>query len=84
MVQLGKVYENLMVDVKATNVKLVDRSIRIIAMLTGVGRERAAELLKQADGHVKTAVVMQNRGVSADEAHQRLDRAGGRLRDALA
>lgn len=83
MVQLGKVYENLMVDVKATNVKLVDRSIRMIATLTGVDRERAAELLKQSDGHVKTAVVMAKRNVSSDTARALLERANGKLRDAL-
>jgi N-acetylmuramic acid 6-phosphate etherase len=83
MVQLGKVYENLMVDVKASNVKLVDRSIRIIATLTGVDRETAAELLKQADGHVKTAVVMAKRNVPSDTARALLEQAGGKLRDAL-
>jgi N-acetylmuramic acid 6-phosphate etherase len=83
MVQLGKVYENLMVDVKASNVKLVDRSIRIIVTLTGVDRETAAELLKQADGHVKTAVVMAKRNVPSDTARALLEQAGGKLRDAL-
>lgn len=83
MVQLGKVYENLMVDLRATNTKLIDRSLRIIATLTGVDRDRAAELLRLSDGHVKTAVVMQKRGVDAATARQLLDQAKGQLRGAL-
>ena len=84
MVQLGKVYENLMVDLRATNTKLVDRSIRIIATLTGVGHDRAAELLQQSDGHVKAAVVMAKRNVDVATAKQLIDQANGRLRDAIA
>jgi N-acetylmuramic acid 6-phosphate etherase len=82
MVQLGKVYENLMVDLRASNAKLWDRGARIIATLTGLDRERAMELLKSADGHVKLAVVMQKRNVSADEARRLLEAAHGRLREA--
>lgn len=82
MVQMGKVCENLMVDLKATNTKLRDRATRIIQTLTGVCRERAAELLQQADGHVKLAIVMHQRGVSADQARQLLAAAGGKLRQA--
>ena len=84
MVQLGKVYENLMVDVKASNVKLVDRSIRIIAMLAEVDRDRAAELLEASGGHVKLAIVMQKRNVDAAAAQARLDATNGRLRAAIA
>jgi N-acetylmuramic acid 6-phosphate etherase len=80
MVQLGKVYENLMVDLRATNQKLWDRGARIVAMLTGLSRDESTELLKRADGHVKAAVVMQRRGVGLNEARDMLDRAGGRLR----
>ena len=84
MVQLGKVYENLMVDLRASNEKLRDRGARIISMLTGIPASQAAELLKRADGHVKAAIVMHKRAVSLDEARQLIDRAHGRLRDAIA
>ena len=83
MVQLGKVYENLMVDMRASNAKLRDRAIRIICAVTGATREQAAELLRQADGHVKTAIVMHAKGVGRDEAEQKLQGKRGSLRDAL-
>jgi N-acetylmuramic acid 6-phosphate etherase len=83
MVRLGKVYENLMVDLRATNEKLWDRGARIIRLLTGLDRDQAMELLKRAEGHVKVAVVMQKRGVEIDEARRLLEQANGRLRDAL-
>ena len=84
MVQLGKVYENLMVDLRATNTKLQDRAMRIIQTLTGATRDQAAELLRQSDGHVKLAIVMHKRGVDATSARLLLDTAGGRLREAIA
>src|SRR5204863_3917866 len=68
MVQLGKVYENLMVDLRATNQKLWDRGARIVATLTGLDREKAMNLLRAADGHVKAAVVMRHRAMSFDAA----------------
>src|SRR5437773_4740769 len=68
MVQLGKVYENLMVDLRATNTKLWDRGARIISTLTNLPRHEAMELLKMADGHVKVAIVMQRRNVGAEDA----------------
>ena len=83
MVQLGKVYENLMVDVRASNAKLRDRAARMVVSLTGLGRAQAEALLARADGHVKVAVVMHRRGVSADEARAVLERCGGRLREAI-
>jgi N-acetylmuramic acid 6-phosphate etherase len=83
MVQLGKVYENLMVDLKASNIKLVDRSARIISMVTGLDRDAAMEALKRADGHVKLAIVMHKRGVDAETAKRILSDAGGRLRAAM-
>jgi N-acetylmuramic acid 6-phosphate etherase len=82
MVQLGKVYENLMVDLRASNTKLWDRGARIVATVTGLDREKAMVLLKSADGHVKLAVVMYKRNVSVDEARKLLDQAQGRLREA--
>ena len=83
MVRLGKVYENLMVDLRATNEKLWDRGARIVSTLTGLEREPSLDLLRRADGHVKAAVVMHRRGVGADEAARLLAAAGGRLRDAI-
>lgn len=83
MVQLGKVYENLMVDLRASNQKLRDRATRIAADLTGLPREPAEALLDRAGGHVKLAVVMHARGVEADEARRILDRCRGHLRQAL-
>lgn len=83
MVQLGKCYENLMVDLRATNQKLWDRGARIIGMLTGLDRDHAMELLKQADGHVKAAIVMQKQKVSLEQAKSLLNHAGGHLRTAI-
>jgi N-acetylmuramic acid 6-phosphate etherase len=83
MVRLGKVHENLMVDLRATNQKLWDRGARIVAELTGLSREEAMNLLRQADGHVKTAVVMRRKNVTADQAAARLNQCGGILRRAL-
>ena len=83
MVRLGKVYENLMVDLRATNQKLWDRGARIVATLTGLDRGQAMDLLRRADGHVKVAVVMHDRGVEAPDAKRLLEGAAGRLRDAL-
>lgn len=84
MARLGKVYDNLMVDVDTrANAKLVDRGARIVAAATGVSRERALELLRAAEGRAKTAIVMQRTGCDALAAQRRLDEAGGRLRRAL-
>ena len=84
MVQLNKVYENLMVDLRATNVKLWDRGARIISTITGMPREEAMNLLKQAEGHVKVAIVMHRRNVAAADARALLERHDGKLRDAIA
>jgi N-acetylmuramic acid 6-phosphate etherase len=83
MVRLGKVHENLMVDLRATNEKLWDRGARIVGILTGLDRERSLELLKQAGGQVKVAVVMGRRSMGAAEASEMLRRHGGILRAAL-
>ena len=68
MIKLGKVYGNLMVDLKATNEKLRDRSLRILMELTGLSRRQARTLLKRADGQLKAAVVMHFRRVDLDRA----------------
>lgn len=79
MVRAGKVYDNLMVDVKATNDKLRDRAARIVATVAGVSRESAFDLLAKASGDAKAAIVMHRLGVSAEEATQRLHAAQGML-----
>jgi len=83
MVRLGKCYENLMVDLRASNTKLWDRGARIISMLTQLERDEAMELLKRAEGHVKVAVVMHKAKVDLREAKRRLEAARGKLRNAL-
>jgi N-acetylmuramic acid 6-phosphate etherase len=80
MIRLGKTYGNLMVDLKATNNKLVDRSQRIVMEVTGVSRDDATALLERAGKSVKIAIVMQKRGVSKVEAERLLDENGGIVR----
>lgn len=80
MIRLGKVYGNLMVDVRVTNQKLARRARRLVMQLTGVDAESAARLLARANNEVKAAVVMQGLGLDYVEARQRLDKAKGRLR----
>ncbi len=82
MVKLGKVYENMMVDLQLTNRKLVERSRRIVMMATGVEYEAAAEYLKRAGGHVKSAIVMIKTGVDFAEAQARIAAADGFVRRA--
>lgn len=79
MIKSGKVYGNLMVDLKATNKKLHERATRTVMKLTGVDRARAKELLDAAGMHVKTAVVMAWLDLSAEEAVEALHRAGGHM-----
>lgn len=83
MVQLGKVYENLMVDLRASNAKLIDRSARIISTLTGLPHEQSTALLQRSGGHVKSAIVMHKLNVDLADATRRLEKSGGKLRDAL-
>jgi N-acetylmuramic acid 6-phosphate etherase len=83
MVRLGKVYENMMIDLQMTNQKLRERSKRIVMTITGVGYEEAADYLEKADGHVKTALVMIKAHVNREEAQQRLARADGFVRAAI-
>ena len=79
MIRLGKVYGNLMVDVKVTNQKLEDRACRLVMRLTGMDEAEARQLLAQSNNQVKTAVVMQQRGVSYEDANDLLARAKGHL-----
>jgi N-acetylmuramic acid 6-phosphate etherase len=80
MVRLGKVYGNLMVDLRAWNAKLVDRAERIVMETTGADRAAARTAIEAAEGGVKRAIVMVRRGVGAAEADRLLEEAGGRLR----
>lgn len=84
MVKTGKVYQNLMVDVKATNVKLVDRACRIVVEATGAARADAEAALAQTEFEVKPAILMLLSQISAKEAIQRLAEHHGFLRAALA
>ena len=79
MIKQGKVFGNLMVDLKATNIKLVERSNRVLMTVTGINREEAEILLAEADGHVKTAIVMYWFRCKAAEAREKLSRVNGQL-----
>ncbi|AUS09913.1 N-acetylmuramic acid 6-phosphate etherase [Laceyella sacchari] len=83
MVKLGKVYENLMVDVNISNRKLKERAIEIIRTVTGVSRERAEESLEQARHEVKTAIVMIKAEITYARAVRLLEQANGNVRRAL-
>jgi len=84
MVQIGKVYGNLMVDVDtSTNSKLVDRGARIIAAVTSLGRQEALKLLHEAHGRVKTAIVMHSRKVDRQTAERLLAEHDGKVRAVL-
>jgi N-acetylmuramic acid 6-phosphate etherase len=83
MIRLGKVYENMMIDLQMTNKKLVERSRKIVMTITGISYNESAKYLKEAGGHVKTALVMIKAGVSAEEAKTRLTDADGFVRKAI-
>lgn len=83
MVLLGKTYGNLMVDLKPTSSKLVDRARRIIMDICGVGEQEAASLLSEAGGNLKVAAVMKLGGLSVDESVELLGKSGGSLKRAL-
>ena len=80
MVRLGKVHGNLMVDLQVTCRKLQDRGERILMATRGLRRAEARGLLRQAGGHVKTALVMHMKQVGAEEARTALQSASGRIR----
>ena len=82
-VRMGKVYENMMVDLMATSQKLVERSRRTVMTVTGVDYDTAAEAIATGGKSVKTAIVMLKLGCTRSEAEQRLAEAGGFVRAAL-
>jgi N-acetylmuramic acid 6-phosphate etherase len=79
MVRAGKVYGNLMVDVRATTAKLRDRAARIVATLTGLERSASFAALERAEGSAKVAVVMERLGLDRNAAESRLTAVAGRL-----
>ena len=83
MIRLGKVYGNLMVDVRPTNTKLRRRAVRILQQAAGAGSEAARAALEETDYEVKPALVMLLSGVDADEARRRLAEAEGFVRYAV-
>ncbi len=83
MIRMGKVYENMMIDLQMTNKKLVERAKRVVMTITGLTYDEATTYLDEAGGHVKTALVMIKAGVSADEAKRRLDLTEGFVRKAI-
>jgi N-acetylmuramic acid 6-phosphate etherase len=83
MVRIGRVYDNLMVDVVATNAKLQARATRLVSSVAEVDAARARALLADAAGNVKVAIAMHRRGVDAAEARALLEAAGGFLRPVI-
>lgn len=83
MIQLGKVYENLMVDLKPTNGKLRDRAARILGDLAGLDPDTAAVRLSEAGNDLKTAIIMSLTGSSADQARETLDQYNGHVARAI-
>jgi N-acetylmuramic acid 6-phosphate etherase len=83
MIGIGKVYDNLMVDVQPTSHKLRRRAARVVCQLTGLAPRSAARLLRRAGGNPKVAAVMQRHGVGAEEARRLLAEARGQLRPVL-
>jgi len=83
LVRLGKTYSNLMVDLRASNAKLMDRAQRIVETLTDCKGPEARELLERCGGEVKTAVISRRLQISAQAARERLQAARGHLRRVL-
>lgn len=83
MIRLGKVYENVMVDLQLTNLKLEERAKRILMMLASMSYEDASAMLTKADHHVKTALLMALSGLSKEAALQKLREHDGFIRKAL-
>ncbi|WP_077328125.1 N-acetylmuramic acid 6-phosphate etherase [Virgibacillus siamensis] len=84
MVKLGKVHENLMVDVHASNFKLLERAKHTLMEITGVSYEKAEKTLASTNHQVKPAIVMIKGNVTYEEAKQAIDHSNGFVRDAIA
>lgn len=83
MIQSGKTYGNLMIDVKPTNKKLIERAQRIVSELAKISTEQAKQLLEQCDYEVKTAIVMQHFNDTPNDARTKLNAVNGKLKSAL-
>jgi N-acetylmuramic acid 6-phosphate etherase len=83
MVKMGKVYENLMVDLNASNQKLEARAIRIVMQATGCDKQTASTALEQANNSAKLAILILLTNTSTEQAKAMLDQSNGFLRDAL-
>ncbi len=83
MIRLGKIYENMMIDLQMTNKKLVERAKKIVMTITGIPYEEAERYLNAANGHVKSALVMIKANVDLAEATERLKRSNGFVRAAI-
>ncbi len=83
MINLGKVYENMMVDLQLKNKKLIERSKKIIMMAADVDYEEAEQCLEQSGGHVKTAIFIALTGSDKDEAKKLIDANDGFIKKAL-
>lgn len=83
MVKMGKVYENLMIDVHASNYKLKERAKKIVMEVTGISYESAEKILIETDQEVKSAIVMIQAGVSLTEAKKAIASSSGKARSAI-
>jgi N-acetylmuramic acid 6-phosphate etherase len=83
MIRMGKVYENMMIDLRITNNKLSERSKKILMTITGISYKDAEKFLRLSEGHVKTALVMIKAGVPIGDAKSRLKLANGFVRKAI-
>ncbi|MFP8488364.1 N-acetylmuramic acid 6-phosphate etherase [Gracilimonas sp. Q87] len=83
MIRQGKVYENVMVDLMLTNKKLVERAKRILMIFTDIDYDRASELLNEAEGHVKTALLMELGNINCETSRSLLKKHNGFVRKAL-
>jgi N-acetylmuramic acid 6-phosphate etherase len=83
MIKIGKVYGNLMVDIQATNAKLIERQISIVMQATDCNREMAIQTLNQCQKHCKTAILMILSGLNATQARQALNKNNGFIRKVL-
>jgi len=83
MIKIGKVYDNLMVDLKVVNKKLLERGLRIINLITGLEKNKSKKILIKANNEVKTAIVMHNNNLDYNSAKKYLIENGGFLREVL-
>ena len=83
MIKMGKVYENLMVDLQVNNLKLKDRAERMLISVTDLDRDAAGRLLDEAKGNVKTAIIMQKLQIDYNDARKKLDAYEGFVRKVL-